>query len=71
MVVLTCGGENAIVAAAQPWQPRPDVARELGDARYLKSGWQIQVRPRGPACALKAWAYDAAANEAGLLRDLR
>jgi len=73
MTLLTCGDDNAIVAAGQPWEIRPDVARELGDARYLKSGWQIPVRPGKlpPGCEVKAWAYDAAANEAGLLPDLR
>jgi hypothetical protein len=73
MTLLTCGDNNAIVAAGQPWQIRPDVVRELGDARYLKSGWQIPVRPEKlpPGCEVKAWAYDAAANEAGLLPDLR
>jgi hypothetical protein len=73
MTLLTCGDNNAIVAAGQPWQIRPDVVRELGDARYLKSGWQIPVRPeklpRG--CEVKAFAYDATANEAGMLPDLR
>jgi hypothetical protein len=73
MTLLTCGDNNAIVAAGQPWQIRPDVVRELGDARYLKSGWQIPVRIEKlpPGCEVKAWAYDAAANEAGLLPDLR
>ena len=70
MVLLTCGDGNAIAAAGQPWQIRPDVARELNDARYLKSGWQITL-PREklpPGCEVKAWAYDAAANRAGLLQ---
>jgi hypothetical protein len=73
MLLLTCGDNNAIVAAGQPWESRPDVVRELGDPRYLKSGWQIKVRPQKlPAgCVAKAWAYDAATNRAGLLRDLR
>lgn len=73
MTLLTCGDNNAIVAVGQPWQIRPDVVRELGDARYLKSGWQIPVRPENlqSGCEVKAWAYDAAANEAGLLPDLR
>jgi hypothetical protein len=73
MALLTCGDNHAIVAAAQPWQIRPDVARELGDARFLKSGWQFQLRPEKlpGGCELKAWAYDATANEAGLLADLR
>ena len=72
-ILLTCGDEHSIVATGQPWQPRPDVARELGDARYLKSGWQISLRPGQlpPGCAVQAWAYDAATNKAGLLRDLR
>jgi hypothetical protein len=73
MTLLTCGDNNAIVAVGQPWQIRPDVVRELGDARYLKSGWQIPVRPEKlpPGCEVKAWAYNAAANEAGLLPDLK
>jgi hypothetical protein len=73
MVLLTCGDNNVIVAAGQTWEPRPDVARTLEEARYLKSGWQIPITPEKlPAgCNVKAWAYDASANEAGLLRDLR
>jgi len=73
MVLLTCGDNDAIVATGQPWQSRPDVARELSDGRYLKSGWQVSVRPERlpPGCDVKAWAYDDAAHEAGLLPDLR
>jgi hypothetical protein len=71
MVLLTCGDSQAIVAAGQPWAIRPDVARELGDSRYLKSSWQIPVRPeRVAGCEVKAWAYDSASNEAGLIPDL-
>jgi hypothetical protein len=73
MVLLTCGDNNAIVATGQPWAIRPDVARELRDARYLKSSWQISVRPEKlpPGCEVKAWAYGDATNQAGLLPDLR
>jgi hypothetical protein len=72
MVLLTCGAEKEIVTAGQPWAIRPDVVRELGDSRYLKSSWQIPVREHKlpGACELKAWAYDASSNEAGLLPDL-
>jgi hypothetical protein len=73
MVLLTCGEGNAIVAAGQPWAIRPDVVRELGDSRYLKSSWEIPVRTDKlpPGCEIKAWAFDSASNEAGLLPDLR
>lgn len=73
MVLLTCKQSNAVVAAGQPWEPRPDVVRELGNAIYLKSGWEIPVHPQKlpPDCVITAWAYDAATNEAGILRDLR
>ena len=72
MVLLTCGDSNAIVAAGQPWAIRPDVARELGDSRYLKSSWEIPMRREKVAgCEIKPWAYDSATNEAGLLPDLR
>jgi len=72
IVLLTCGAGNAIVGAGQVWAIRPDVARALQDERYLKSGWQIPLRPEKlPAgCKLKAWAYDASTNDAGLLTDL-
>jgi hypothetical protein len=73
MTLLTCGDNHAIVAAGQPWQIRPDVVRELGDGRFLKSGWQIAIPPGKlpQGCEVKAWAYDDASNEAGLLPDLR
>ena len=72
MTLLTCGDNHAIVAAGQPWQIRPDVVRELGDGRFLKSGWQIAIPPGKlpQGCEVKAWAYDDALNEAGLLTDL-
>ena len=73
MVFLTCGPEHAIVAAGQPWSIRPDVARELGDGRFLKSGWQIPVPARKipPGCQMSAWAYDSTSHQAGSLQDLR
>jgi hypothetical protein len=72
MVLLTCGGSDAILAAGQPWAIRPDVVRELRDPRYLKSSWQVPVHRERvpPGCEFKAWAYDNATNEAGLLPDL-
>jgi O-antigen biosynthesis protein len=70
-VIITHGKDRAILAIVPVDLARPDVALALNNPAYRNCGWMIRLDPANlptGKITLKAWAYNAATQEAILLQ---
>lgn len=60
-IALSLNDQQTFLTAVYPNESRPDVAKFLGDTRYLNSGWRVKIPANLlPAGEIKfhAWVYD-------------